>query len=214
MGKKAPFLQKQSFFYFDGDLKNECERKKELKNKTSIMCLQREMNSFLWCERGKKERRKYIIQFHSKETKRARQISQEWQGRTKSIFLVWGWGGRGLQRRKSTQRRKMERVINISETTKREAINRNNESEQRNPSPSFSQGGTVADSFPIKDKESWRVEFTCELWERTVILDLTKVITSKNSVLTFYPHTEKAPLPEERTDNLLVNSCVCVQAGG
>ena len=38
------------------------------------------------------------------------------------------------------KRGKMERVINNSETTKREVNNRNNENEPRNPPPFFSRG--------------------------------------------------------------------------
>ena len=42
-----------------------------------------------------------------------------------------------------------------------------------------------------------------------MVLDLIKAITSKDPVLTFYLTQQKAPLSEERTDNLIVNSCVC-----
>ena len=49
----------------------------------------------------------------------------------------------------------MERVINISETTKREADNRNNENEQRNPPPSFSRSysGRFISQSRIKSHE-------------------------------------------------------------
>ena len=60
------------------------------------------------------------------------------------------------EEKESIKREEMERVINTSETVKREADNRNNESELRNPSSSFSKS-TATDSFPIKDKESRRI---------------------------------------------------------
>ena len=41
----------------------------------------------------------------------------------------------GIKEREESIMRKMERVISISEIAKREAKNRNNESEPRNPSP-------------------------------------------------------------------------------
>ena len=49
----------------------------------------------------------------------------------------------------------MKRVTNISETVKREANNRNNESEQRNPSPSSSgsDSGRFTSSSRIKSHE-------------------------------------------------------------
>ena len=49
------------------------------------------------------------------------------------------------ERNESIKRGKMERVTSISETAKREANNGNNESEPRNPSPSFS--GSYSDRF-------------------------------------------------------------------
>ena len=52
----------------------------------------------------------------------------------------------GYKERMKAIKRKMERVISISETVEREANNRNNESEQRNPS-SFFSGDTVTDSL-------------------------------------------------------------------
>ena len=54
----------------------------------------------------------------------------------------------GYKERMKAIKRKMERVISISETVEREANNRNNESEQRNPSPFLLSGVTVTDSFP------------------------------------------------------------------
>ena len=55
---------------------------------------------------------------------------------------------------------KMEREIRISEAMKREASNRTNESEPRNPSPSFSRSYSDRFIFPsmIKSHE----ESTCE----------------------------------------------------
>ena len=52
------------------------------------------------------------------------------------------------------RREEIERVISTSKTVKREAYNRNNENEPRNPSHFLLSGVTVADSFLIKDKES------------------------------------------------------------
>ena len=57
--------------------------------------------------------------------------------------------------KKESKKRRMEGVISISETVEREAKNRNNESELRNPSHSFS-GDTVTDSFTNKDKRDMK----------------------------------------------------------
>ena len=45
----------------------------------------------------------------------------------------------GYKEEEESIKREMERVISISETAKREASNRNDESEPRNPSPFFSR---------------------------------------------------------------------------
>ena len=42
---------------------------------------------------------------------------------------------KGYKEKGESIKKEMEREINISETVKREASNRNNESEQRNPPP-------------------------------------------------------------------------------
>ena len=141
------------------------------------MCVWKEKWFHFWCEEEREEKKgKYIIQFHSKETKRESKadftrMTKEGQD---SFPFVWRWGGGGLQRKEwKKKERRMESVTNISETAKREANNRNNESEPRNPSPYFSRGVTMTDSLLIKPKESWREESTCEPWGRTDILDLT-----------------------------------------
>ena len=95
------------------------------------------------------------------------------KGRTRFIFLCVKMRKRVTKKeKKDKEKKEMERAISISDTAKREAKNRNNESGPRNPSPSFLRV-TVANSFPIKDKESLRRESTCEPRGRTMILDLT-----------------------------------------
>ena len=58
---------------------------------------------------------------------------------------------------KEKHKERMERVINISETSKREANNRNNESELRNPSPFLLRSYSDRFISHIKAKESQRI---------------------------------------------------------
>ena len=85
-------------------------------------------------------------------------------------------------------KRRMERVINISETAKREV--------NREINHLSSQGVTVTDSFLIKDKESRRTESICKPRGRTVILDLTTRTKWLRGRILFSlltpPHTESS----------------------
>ena len=56
---------------------NEMKENELNRQKLDYMCLQREMNSFRYESEERKEKSNYIIQFRSKETKRARGTSQE-----------------------------------------------------------------------------------------------------------------------------------------
>ena len=112
-------------------------------------------NEFIFDVRRKERKGKYIIQFYTKETKRENKRDFTRMIREDKVHFTCEDEEEGYkERRKSIIKKRMDRVINIPETAKREAGNRNNESEQRKPSPSFSK----SDKFiSIKDKESRRV---------------------------------------------------------
>ena len=153
-----------------------------------------------------------IIQFLSKETKRSRETSQEWQRKGKIHFPCMKLRKRVTKKgREHKEKKNGESNQHLWNSEKREANNRNDESELRNPSPSFSQELQWQIHFPSRIKS--HEESTCEPWVRMVIDNLTKVITSKDPVLTFTHHI-KLPCLRKGQDNLLVNSCACVQAGG
>ena len=177
------------------------ERKNEwIKNKKlDYVCLEREMIS-LWCEEKEKEGKastsSNFTQRKQREQDRLHKNDKEGQD---PFSFVWSRGREegSYKEKEENKWEEMEGLISISETSKREASNRNNESEPRNPSPSFLRD-TVTDSFLIKDKESRRTESTCGPQGKTVIHDLTwksdkSDYKNKNSVLTFFTSHRKLP---------------------
>ena len=102
---------------------------------------------------------KYIIHFHSKETK----IKTDFTRTTKEDKIHFS---RVNMRRKITKKgrksvkRRMERITNISEITKREGSNRNNENELRNPSLFLLR--RYSDRIISSTKDKSHKESTCE----------------------------------------------------